>query len=424
MHFGIISPPVPGHIHPFGALGRELQARGHQATLFHMPDVEERVRREELRFVAIGASDHPAGTLPALLAELTRLSGLAALRFTIEAYRRSTEMFCRDAPKALRASGIDFLLVDQTELEGGSIAEHLGLPFVTVCNALALNREARVPPPFAAWRYRDSWLAGARNELGYAISDRMLRPVERVVAKYRRRWKLPAYGSKEESFSKLAQISQQAAAFDYPRRELPQTFHYVGPLRRGLPEPIPFPWERLDGRPLVYASLGTLQNGREATFRCFTDACTGLDVQLVLTHGGGLDERAAADLGRGGAMVVRYAPQLEVLARASLTVTHAGLNTVLDSLSCGVPLVTVPITYEQPAIARRVAWCGAGRVVRFEKLTPERLRAAMREVLAEGRYKAAAERVRASIQQAGGVRRAADLIESFLDERPSTPVRL
>jgi zeaxanthin glucosyltransferase len=83
---------------------------------------------------------------------------------------------------------------------------------------------------------------------------------------------------------------------------------------------------------------------------------------------------------------------------------------VLDSLSWGVPLVSVPITYEQPAIASRMEWCGAGQVVPFSKLNSGRLRKAIREVLAEARYRAAAERVRESIRQAGGAARAAELI--------------
>lgn len=413
MHFGILSPPVPGHIHPFGALGRELIARGHRVSLFHMPDVDERARREGLEFVPVGASDHPPGTLPAVLSQLTRLNGMAALRFTIEAYRKTTEMFSRDAPGAMRSAGIEFLLADQTEIEGSSIAQHLGLPFVTVCNAMALNREPPVPPPFTGWPYSASWPAQIRNRAGYAVSDWSLRPVARVVARYRRQWKLPPLSHSEQTFSPLAQISQQPAAFDYPRRKLPPSFHYVGPLRRASPAPVPFPWEKLDGRPLIYASLGTLQNARQATFRCFAEACTGLDAQLVLTHGGGLKDHEAAAL-PGDPLVVSYAPQLDLLARASLTLTHAGLNTVLDSLSCGVPMVTVPITYEQPAIAQRVAWCGAGRAVPFAKLSSARLRAVIAEVLGNPGYRSAAGRVRESIQRAGGVRRAADLIESFL----------
>lgn len=412
MHFGIISPPVPGHLHPFGALGRELIGRGHRATLFHMADAEEPARREGLEFVAIGANDHPRGSMSEFLAEVARRHGMAAIRFTIEAIRRSTEMFCREAPSALRESGIEFLLVDQTEPIGGTIAQHLQLPFVTICNALVMNREPSVPPPFTDWSYGDHPWQRMRNRIGYAVSHWMTRPIAQLVREYRSRWNLAPLRTAEDAFSKLAQISQQPPAFDFPRRELPATFHYVGPLRRPPLNAVPFPWQELDGRPLVYGSLGTLQNRREETFRCFAEACAGLHVQLVLTHGGGLDESAARGL-PGNPVVVRYAPQLEVLARASLTLTHAGLNTVLDSLSCGVPLVAVPITYEQPAIARRVVWCGAGRTIAFSKLNAERLRATVREVMSEPSYKANAERVRESIRDAGGVRRAADLIESF-----------
>lgn len=409
MHFGIISPPVPGHLHPFGALGRELIARGHRVTVFHMRDLEERVRREDLEFVAVGESDHPPGTLAESLRKIAGLSGLAGVRFTVEAVRKTTEMMCRDGPAAMRGAAIEFLLVDQMEPAGSCLAEHLGIPFVTICNALLLNREPLVPPPFLAWPYRAHILAAARNQIGYALNDWMLQRIRDVVARYREQWGLAPLRHPSDTFSKLAQISQQPIAFDYPRLRLPSTFHYAGPLRRSAPKPIPFPWERLDGRPLVYGSLGTLQNRREATFRCFAEACAGLDVQVVLTHGGGLDEESASRL-PGDPLVVSYAPQLELLARASLTLTHAGLNTVLDSLTYGVPLVAVPITFEQPGIASRIEWSGTGRIVRFSELSAERLRAAMRAVLNERSYKANAERVRDSIAQSGGVRRAADVI--------------
>jgi zeaxanthin glucosyltransferase len=87
-HFGIITPPVSGHIHPFSALGRELQARGHRVTCFQMEDLEEKILSEGIEFRPIGHSDHPRGSLPQTLAHLGRLKGLAALRFTIDAVAR------------------------------------------------------------------------------------------------------------------------------------------------------------------------------------------------------------------------------------------------------------------------------------------------------------------------------------------------
>jgi MGT family glycosyltransferase len=410
-HFGIISPPVSGHIHPLSALGRELQARGHRVTYFQLCDLEQKIRSEGIEFCPIGQRDFPPGSLWKWIGDLGKLRGVAALRLTIRAVERTTIVVCREAPAAIRQAGVDALLVDQMEPAGGAVAEYLGLPFITVCNALAINRDPVTPPPFTPWRYRDGWWARVRNRVGYAASDWLTRPITRAVADYRAQWKLPPLRSPDDSFSQLAQICQMPREFDFPRAMLPKAFHYVGPLRRSVSQPIPFPWERLDGRPLVYASLGTLQNTREPVFRCFAEACRGFDVQLVISHGGGLTPEQAANL-PGRPLVVPYAPQVELLARARLTITHAGLNTVLDSLAHGVPLVTVPITYEQPAIARRVEWTGSGRSILLRRLAPRVLASAVREVLHDPRYRTSAQQVALGIRQAGGVSRAADIIES------------
>jgi MGT family glycosyltransferase len=375
-----------------------------------MEDVRTRAQSEGLEFLPIGQRDHPEGSLAESLNRLGHLRGLAALRYTIGAVARTTEMICRDAPEAIRAAGVDVLLVDQTEPAGGSVADYLGLPFVTVCNALALNREAAVPPPFTNWTYRESCWCRARNRLGYIASDRIMRPVMRVIASFRRRWGLPAHRSPEDSFSRLAQISQQPPAFDFTRRALPRRFHYVGPLRGNSGPKSSFPWDQLDGRPLIYASLGTLQQSKEHIFHCFAEACADLDAQLVIAHNGGLDDRAIALL-PGKPLTVSYAPQTEVLSRSRVALTHAGLNTVLDALTYGVPIVAVPVTYEQPAIAARVEWSGTGRSLPLARLTVQRLRALVQEVLDQPSFALNARLVAASIRTAGGVRRAADIAE-------------
>ena len=409
-HFGIISPPVPGHIHPFSALGRELISRGHRVTYLQMIDLEDKIRSEGLDFEPIGLSDHPRGSLPRSLAELGQLAGQSALKFTIAAVARTSVMVCRDTPDAIRRLSIDALLVDQMEPAGGAVAEHLGIPFVTVCNALAVNRDPVAPPAFAPWAYRESWWAPLRNVVGYTVSDWMTRPISRVVDDYRKKWNLRPLGSPDDSFSTRAQICQMPRAFDFPRVGLPPTFHYVGPLRRAQAAQVAFPWERLDGRPIVYGSLGTLQGAREHVFRCFAEACQQLDAQLVISHGGGLTDAQSASL-PGNPLVVPYAPQEELLRRAHLTLTHAGLNTVLDSLAHGVPIVAVPITFEQPAIARRVERAGVGRSIALTQLTAQRLRTVAFDVANTASYRENASLLRSGILESGGVMAASNIIE-------------
>lgn len=408
--FGVITPPVPGHLNPFIALASTLQERGHEVVFVHMGDVAERVERAGLSFVEIGASDHPRGSLPASLQTLGTLHGRAALAHVVEAVARTTRMFCREGLPALREARVDALLVDQTEPVGAVLAERLGVPHVTVCNALLVHREVGVPPPFTRWTPNDSWPALLRNAAGYHASDVALRPMHRVMAEQRAAWGLPAWRRMDASFSTLAQVSQQPSAFDFPRRHAPAVLHYCGPFRHARADAAPFDWSRLDGRPLVYGSLGTLQGARRAVFAQFVEACAALDVQLVLSHGGALSSEAVEELATR-ALVMPYVPQRELLARAAAALTHAGLNTVLDALSFGVPLVAVPLAFEQPAIAARVDWLGCGRVVSVAKLSSSRLREALEAVLSQPAYRRAAANIEASIAAAGGAPRAADVIE-------------
>ena len=87
-HYGIICPPVRGHVNPFLALARELQRRGHRVTVFHMPDLEASVRQEEVDFVSIGGERSSRGLARAIVwPHWVELSGLAALRFTVQSHR-------------------------------------------------------------------------------------------------------------------------------------------------------------------------------------------------------------------------------------------------------------------------------------------------------------------------------------------------
>jgi MGT family glycosyltransferase len=248
--------------------------------------------------------------------------------------------------------------------------------------------------------------------VGNATYEWIFSGVLRTINRQRRAWDLPPARNFNALFSPLAHVSQLPAALELPGRRLPPGFHHTGPWTD--PEArasVDFPWSRLDpGRPLVYASMGTLQNGILQTFRMIAEACAGLDLQLVISLGGGKDPALLADL-PGDPVVVGYAPQLELIKRSTLTISHGGLNTALESLACGVPMVVLPVTYDQPGVGARVEWSGVGRSIPVERLTVERLRDAVRLVLSEPAYRERAGRLRSSIEAADGLNRAADVIE-------------
>ncbi|MGC2400617.1 MAG: nucleotide disphospho-sugar-binding domain-containing protein, partial [Acidobacteriaceae bacterium] len=172
--------------------------------------------------------------------------------------------------------------------------------------------------------------------------------------------------------------------------------------------------ERIDGRPLIYASMGTLQNGLGWVFRRIAEACAGLEAQLVISLGGNMDPLQFSDL-PGDPIVVKFAPQLELLQHASLSITHAGLNTALESLAYGVPMVAIPVTNDQPAVAARIAWTGTGRVLPLDKLGNGALRASVIAVMSTPSYRENARRLQTEIAGLNSLERASEIVESVLN---------
>jgi MGT family glycosyltransferase len=212
--------------------------------------------------------------------------------------------------------------------------------------------------------------------------------------------------------SKVAVISQMPKEFDFPGIPWPAVFHYTGPFYddEGR-EPVPFPWDNLTGKPLVYASLGTLVNGADDVYKHILKAVEPLeDVQVVLSVGKNLTLENLGPI-PSNTIVVPYAPQVELLKRAALCITHAGLNTTLESLAHGVPMVAIPIGYDQPGVAARIAHHGVGEFIELDELTAERLGVLIEKVLQDSRYREQADYFRKVISKTRGLDMAAGIIE-------------
>lgn len=122
------------------ALDRELKRRGHRVTQIQILDAQAQTLAAGLDFQAIGEKELPTGALAKQFTQLGQLSGLAAIRYTVNLIKQGATIVLRDAPGVIGEAGIEALLVDQVAAEGATVAEYLNLPFITVCNALILNQ--------------------------------------------------------------------------------------------------------------------------------------------------------------------------------------------------------------------------------------------------------------------------------------------
>src|SRR5207253_3052109 len=179
-----------GHINPMTALARALQQSGHEVVIYGIADCEARVRAAGVEFCPIGGEDYPPGTLRKLDERLGELKGLATFRFTVERVKNTARMVLRDGPEAVRKSGEEALLVDEADL-GGSVAEHLGLPFVSVAIFPPLIQDDRIPPFCFGWAAGQDRLSRLRNQLGFRLLSKVAAPVFKVVNQQRRAWGLP-----------------------------------------------------------------------------------------------------------------------------------------------------------------------------------------------------------------------------------------
>lgn len=414
-HFALISPPFHSHLRALEAIAAQLLSRGHRVTVVQQADVTAALRHPQLGFAQVGSCSHPPGSLKAVIDRAARPGGPMGIRRVIADMAAATEMFCRDAPAVLRAFDVDAIIADQMEPAGGLLADYLRLPFVSVACALPVNREPHVPLPVMPWRYRATPWGEQLNLRSSGVYDRMMQPHAEVISRYAAQFGLSPRQRLDECLSPLLQISQTVPGFDYPRCALPDSFYGVGPLRMALAEEPALNVPVANGKPFVFASLGTLQGDRFGLFERIAEACHELQVQLLIAHCGRLDKQQESRLLKAGAnWVTDFAPQRAVLARADALITHAGLNTVLDALEAGVPSLAIPIAFDQPGVASRVAHAEVGVKLDPRLASRRRIVHALRRLLRESEYSQRARRLGEEVRAAGGAARAAELIEKTL----------
>lgn len=189
-------------------------------------------------------------------------------------------------------------------------------------------------------------------------------------------------------------------------QELPPTWRCIGPL---LPPPAAGRVE--PGAPLVYACFGTARNRRTELFKLVVDALAGGPVQLVISGGG--RKLGSAELGPlpSNVELHAYADTPEMLARARVHVTHAGCNSVHESLVAGVPMVCLPQAFDQIPLSRRVEQLGAGVVAAED---PDAVAQSVLTLLQNGSVRARIATLSERLRRYDGEGRVAAAIEASL----------
>jgi MGT family glycosyltransferase len=324
-----------------------------------------------------------------------------------------TASLFRSLPATLAAAGADVIVLDQYHPYVELVPMSLGMPYVHVSNALHVDWTGRTPICFTDWPHESGPAALARNREGVARYRKMLEPTIAIAQDYARKSGLSIdWSDPNSTVSPLAWVTQTPRAFDFESAHRPTQFHYAGPFHDGHGRVASeFPWERLTGEPLVYVSMGTLQNGIDAAFRSIAEASGNhKGTQFVFSIGPQLDSAQMRNV-PGNAIVVNHAPQLELLKRSALCITHAGLNTVLEALAQGVPLLAIPVTNDQPGVAARVSAKGVGLKLALDEVTSTNISDCAGRILNDPAFSERTSTMKSAIALADGLTSAASVIE-------------
>jgi len=398
----VYTSPARGHLYPLVPTLEELKRRGHDVALFTLASEVERVRRSGISAAPIGAEvegraldDWKASSPPAAL--------LAACRTFVE--RGAYEV--GDLRRAIEAERPDLLFTDVNSWGAAAAAEASGLPWATFAPYFLPVRAPGVPPwglglpprGGLAGRARDAALWRVVN----ALYDRAIPGLNRLRASA---GAAPLRHVADFATRAARVVYYTAEPFEYPRA-WPANVTLVGP---GTWEPGgDAPGEPAsDGRPLVLVTCSTEFQDDGLIVETALDALASEPVRVVATT-------ASVDPGAfrvpPNARVERFLSHGPLLREAACVVCHGGMGITQKALAAGVPVCAVPFGRDQLEVARHVEVAGAGTRVARGRLTPGRLRRAVRQAmsLAPG-----ARRVAEGFRRAGGAPAAADALEALL----------
>jgi len=210
--------------------------------------------------------------------------------------------------------------------------------------------------------------------------------------------------------------------FDFSGKKPLDDRYYVGPcldLARNQPS---FPWDQVDDKkPMVYCALGSLTGSRESRRKRFLRAVVqaaslSQEIQWVVAIGSRLKESDFAPIPEN-VILVQEAPQLEILRKASLMISHGGANTVRECLFFGVPMVLFPMFFDHPGCAARVEYHGIGLSGDIRRSSSRAILKMVLTVLADPSYKRRAQQMQRHWHEIQRQAPAAGLIGSMIEKR-------
>jgi len=413
MHAVLTPVGSAGDVNPFVVIGRALRRRGHRVTVIAPAVFGEVVTRAGLEFVGVGTAE-----------DFERTTNDPALWDA----RRGPQIVFAEVARQLRAgyAAIDRVYTrGDTVLVGHSLAfstrvfeEHRSAPALTIHLAPSVFRSEDAQPVMPLGPDMSRWPRAATRALWWAI-DRFA--IDPLIAPALNAWRadlgLPPVHRVLRSWLHSPQrvVGLFPEWFAPPQRDWPAQTRLTGFVLSdescapaGQAAFAPALDAFLSGGPAVVFTPGSANRFAREFFDAGVEAAgrVGCRALLVSKYREHLPPALPAH-----ALHAPYADFRALFPRASAVVHHGGIGTCAQGLAAGVPQLVMPMGFDQPDNAARLARLGVGDALRPERFTAERVARALARLLSDARVRAAAQSWRTAIADADALGRTCDAIE-------------
>jgi len=392
--YAFLNLPARGHINPTLPIVKELVARGDDVYYFTAEEFKELIESVGAKFQLlpplerIGSQDeNTSGMIPGD-------KQIELLPFAMAYQSSRTVPHLVETIKTIQAG---CLVYNAMSLWARLAAYLLDLPAVEFRPYHAPRKQRSVPGRFTSERLAALAAAGDRE-------------LEKVASSYGRCPK-----TLHELVSTPADLTVvfMPREFQFEAESFDDRFLFVGPsLFEASPHPWPFSKDKAEGPLRAYISLGRFEINDAEFYRTCFSAFDQREWQVVMSVGERIDRRSLGSSPKNF-YVASSVPQTAILPHVDVFVTHGGLNSVMESLYFGVPVVVVPSIKEQRLTASRVRELGLGAVLERETLTPQTLQQHARSVGCDEETRDRIKTMQSFTHSAGGCKRATEAIVRF-----------
>ncbi|MBV9689268.1 MAG: glycosyl transferase [Ktedonobacteraceae bacterium] len=392
----VLNAPAYGHVNPTLAVVQELVARGEEVVYFNTEEFKEAIEATGATFRGYQSSMGQLTPPPFWGRANNPPVGGVLPNFMIEESRKVIPQ----ALERVRAERPDYIIYDGMALWARIVIQVLNVPAIMLRPSYAANEHTNL---FAAQMAEQRWTMPSEffATMNPAIAD--------LCATYN----VPPLDMREIfSHSEPLTIVFLPRAFQPAGDTFDERFMFVGPSLQPRHQASDFPLEKLEKQPTLYISLGTVFNNQADFFNLCFSAFGDQPWQVVLSYGKRIDPLTLHAVPQNF-LLSAYVPQLEVLSHTDIFVTHGGMNSTMESLYYGVPMIVIPQMMEQALTARRVEELGLGITLDRDTVTAQTLQEAVTRVSSDPTFRERTQAMQQEVRNPGGCLRAADAIMRF-----------